>query len=46
MSDMNAAIEAYNANEENTVKCNYRYALNTDPETSSVQPLILIPVNN
>jgi len=46
MSDMNAAIEAYNANEENIAKCNYRYALNTDALTSSAQPLILVPVNN
>jgi len=41
---MNAAIEQYNATA--TVKCNYRYVLNTDPETSEAYPLILQEVTD
>jgi len=44
MNAMNAAIEAYNADEANTVKCNYRYAINTDADTKSEQPLIIVEV--
>ena len=39
---MNAAIEAYNADEANTVKCNYRYVLNTDAATKEAQPLVIV----
>lgn len=42
MNKMNAAIEAYNADEANTVKCNYRYAINTDAATKSAQPLVIV----
>lgn len=42
MNKMNAAIEAYNADEANTVKCNYRYVLNTDAATKSAQPLVIV----
>ena len=42
MNAMNAAIEAYNADEANTVKCNYRYAINTDAATKSAQPLVIV----
>lgn len=42
MNKMNAAIEAYNADEANTVKCNYRYVLNTDAATKEAQPLVIV----
>ena len=42
MNAMNAAIEAYNADEANTVKCNYRYVLNTDAATKEAQPLVIV----
>lgn len=42
MNKMNAAIEAYNADEANTVKCNYRYVLNTDTATKEAQPLVIV----
>ena len=42
MNAMNAAIEAYNADEANTVKCNYRYAINTEAATKSTQPLVIV----
>lgn len=45
MNTMNAAIEAYNADEANTVKCNYRYAINTDAATKSAQPLVIVEVS-
>ena len=45
MNKMNAAIEAYNADEANTVKCNYRYAINTDAATKSAQPLVIVEVS-
>lgn len=44
MNAMNAAIEAYNADEANTVKCNYRYAINTDAATKDAQPLVIVEV--
>ena len=44
VEDMNAAIEQYNVTA--TVKCNYRYVLNTDPETSEAYPLILQEVTD
>ena len=44
MNAMNAAIEAYNADEANTVKCNYRYAINTDAATRDAQPLVIVEV--
>lgn len=44
MNKMNAAIEAYNADEANTVKCNYRYVLNTDAATKEAQPLVIVEV--
>lgn len=42
MNKMNAAIEAYNADEANTVKCNYRYVINTDAATKEAQPLVIV----
>ena len=42
MNAMNAAIEAYNADEANTVKCNYRYVINTDAATKEAQPLVIV----
>jgi len=44
VEDMNAAIEQYNATA--TVKCNYRYVLNTDSATSEAYPLILQEVTD
>ena len=44
MNAMNAAIEAYNADETNTVKCDYRYAINTDEATGCAQPLVIVAV--
>lgn len=37
MNNMNAAIEAYNVTA--AVKCNYRYAINTDSATKENRPL-------
>lgn len=44
MNTMNAAIEAYNADEANTVKCNYKYIINTDDATKATQPLVIVEV--
>ena len=41
---MNNTINTYN--ETATVKCNYRYVLNTDPETSEAYPIILQEVTD
>ena len=40
MARMNEAIEEYN--ETATVKCNYRYAINTDAATKSARPLVIV----
>ena len=42
MAAMNAAIDAYNLDDANTNKCNYKYALNTDAESLAITPLILV----
>ena len=44
MARMNEAIEEYN--ETATVKCNYRYAINTDAATKSAQPLVIVEVES
>ena len=41
---MNNTINTYN--ETATVKCDYRFVLNTDPETSEAYPLILQEVTD
>ena len=44
MARMNEAIEEYN--ETATVKCNYRYAINTDAATKSARPLVIVEVGS
>ena len=44
VEDMNSRIEE--SNETTAVKCDYRFVLNTDPETSEAYPLILQEVTD
>lgn len=44
MARMNEAIEEYNKTA--TVKCNYRYAINTDAATKSARPLVIVEVGS
>ena len=44
MERMNEAIEEYNKTA--TVKCNYRYAINTDAATKSARPLVIVEVES
>ena len=46
MEAINAEIEKYNNNSYYAIDCEYRFVLNTDPETSEAYPLILQEVTD